>query len=106
MPVTGNKTGKKTRKNARKTNLLRLYNRMTKLTSDAVDNEIVKRFKILIDASEEDLPKIEIDTLLNDHNNIDTHAFPEGLQPYVKHYIFMVKRENNIKAKKEAKNES
>ncbi len=106
MPVTKTKAGKKTRKNVRKTNLLRLYNRMTKLTSDAVDNEIVKRFKILIDASEEDLPKIEIDALLNDQENTDTHSFPEGLQPYVKHYIFMVKRENNIKAKKEAKNES
>lgn len=106
MPVAGNKTGKKAKKNVKKTNLLRLYNRMTKLTSDAVDNEIVKRFKILIDASEEDLPKIEIDTVLNDPNNTDTHAFPEGLQPYVKHYIFMVKRDNNMKAKKEAKNES
>lgn len=101
MPVTGTKTGKKTRKNVRKTNLLRLYNRMTKLSSDAVDNEIVKRFKILVDASEEDLPKIEIDALLNNLSNIDTHTFPEGLQPYVKHYVFMVKRENNMKAKKE-----
>lgn len=106
MPAAGKKKGTKARKNLKKTNLLRLYNYMTKLSSDAVDNEIIKRFKILIDASEEDLPKANIDTLLNDHKNADTHSFPEGLQPYVKHYIFMAKRENNMKAKKELKNES
>ncbi len=106
MPAAAKSTGKKTRKNLKKTNLLRLYNYMTKLSSDAVDNEIMKRFKILIDASEEDLPKADIDTLLNDYKNADIHAFPEGLQPYVKHYLFMVKRDINIKAKKEVKNES
>jgi len=106
MPAAAKSTGKKIRKNLKKTNLLRVYNYMTKLSSDAVDNEILKRFKILIDASEEDLPKADIDTLLNDYKNADIHAFPEGLQPYVKHYLFMVKRDMNIKAKKEVKNES
>lgn len=82
----------KSRKNIKKTNLTRLYNHMNKLSSDAVDNEIMKRFKILIDTCEEDLPKIHIDTLISEPKAADTSVFPEGLLPYVKHFIYMVKR--------------
>lgn len=97
MPPKAKSTVKKVRKNVKKTNLTKLYNQMHKLSLDAVDSEVIKRFKILIDASEEDLPKAVIDTLLNDPKLSDTSIFPEGLQPYVKHYIFMIKREKNQK---------
>lgn len=83
----------KSRKNIKKTNLNRLYNQMHKLASDAVDNEIMKRFKVLIDACEEDLPKIHIDALISEPKSADTSVFPEGLLPYVKHFVYMVKRD-------------
>lgn len=93
MPAKAKSTTKKTRKNTKKTNLTRLYNHMHKMSLDAVDNEIIKRFKILIDASEEDVPKTDVDQLLSDPKSTDTSVFPEGLQPYVRHYVFMTKRD-------------
>ena len=89
MPAKAKSTTKKTRKNTKKTNLTRLYNHMHKMSLDAVDNEIIKRFKILIDASEEDVPKTDVDQLLSDPKSTDTSVFPEGLQPYVRHYVLM-----------------
>lgn len=97
MPPKAKSTVKKVRKNVKKTNLTRLYTHMHKMSIDAVDSEVIKRFKVLIDACEEDLPRVVIDTLINDSKGSDSSVFPEGLQPYVKHYIFMVKREKNQK---------
>jgi len=97
MPAGAKKTtSKTTRKTIRKkkTNLTRLYTTMNKLTVDAVDNEIMRRFKLLIDASEEDLPKAEIDALIKEPSSAEPSVFPEGLQPYIKHYLFMTKRKN------------
>ena len=87
----------KSRKNIKKTNLTKLYNLMHKMSSDAVDNEIMKRFKVLIDACEEDLPKVHIDALISEPKSADTSVFPEGLLPYVKHFIYMVKRDKSNK---------
>ncbi|HOP63060.1 MAG TPA: hypothetical protein PK358_04480 [Spirochaetota bacterium] len=97
MPAKAKSTTKKARKNTKKTNLTKLYNQMNRMSQDAVDNEIIKRFKILIDASEEDVPKTDIDQLLSDPKNTNTSVFPEGIQPYVKHFIFMSKRDKSQK---------
>lgn len=97
MPAKAKSTVKKVRKNVKKTNLTKLYTHMHKMSLDAVDSEIIKRFKVLIDACEEDLPKTNIDSLISDPKTADTSVFPEGLQPYVKHYVFMVKREKSQK---------
>jgi len=97
MPPKAKSTTTKVRKNTKKTNLTKLYNQMHKMSVDAVDNEIIKRFKILIDASEEDVPKNDVDQLLSDPKSTDSSVFPEGLQPYVRHYIFMSKRVKNQK---------
>lgn len=97
MPAKAKSTVKKIRKNVKKTNLTKLYNHMHKMSLDAVDSEVIKRFKVLIDACEEDLPKAVIDALITDPKGSDTSVFPEGLQPYVKHYIFMIKRDKNQK---------
>lgn len=102
MPVKAKTASSKTRttksrKNIKKTNLTRLYNLMHKMSTDAVDNEIMKRFKVLIDACEEDLPKVHIDALISEPKNADTSVFPEGLLPYVKHFIYMVKRDKSNK---------
>ncbi len=97
MPAKAKSTVKKVRKNIKKTNLTKLYNHMHKMSIDAVDSEVIKRFKVLIDACEEDLPKAIIDTLISEPKGADTSVFPEGLQPYVKHYVFMIKRDKNQK---------
>ena len=97
MPPKAKSTTTKVRKNTKKTNLTKLYNQMHKMSLDAVDNEIIKRFKILIDASEDDVSKNDVDQLMNDPKNSDASIFPEGLQPYVRHYIFMSKRQKNQK---------
>lgn len=97
MPARAKSTAKKVKKNTKKTNLTKLYNQMHKMSLDAVDNEIIKRFKILIDASEDDVPKNDVDQLISDPKNTDTSLFPEGLQPYVKHYVFMTKRDKSQK---------
>lgn len=76
----------------RKTNLNRLYTAMNKMSADAVDKEILKRFKILIDTSDEDLPKIRVDEILKTPEVVDLPQFHESLQPYIKHYLFMIKR--------------
>ena len=97
MPTKAKNTAKKVRKSVRKTNLTKLYNHMNKMSHDAVDSEVMKKFKVLIDSAEEDLPKIVIDSLISDPKASDTSVFPEGLQPYVKHFIFMKKRDKNLK---------
>ncbi|MBN1501086.1 MAG: hypothetical protein JW982_13075 [Spirochaetes bacterium] len=86
---------KKTTKNAkskRKTNLLKLYSAMNKLILDAVDKEIVKRCKILIDTAEEDITKTLLDKILKNNDALDMSLVDEAFVPYVKHYIFMLKR--------------
>jgi predicted transcriptional regulator len=85
---------KKKKKNA---NLSRLCSEMTSLTVDAVDKEIINRFKTKIDTAEEDITKTSLTTILRDPKNVDLNNFHEGLQPYVKHYLFMAKREKKIK---------
>jgi len=97
MPPKAKSTTTKVRKNTKKTNLTKLYNQMHKMSLDAVDNEVIKRFKILIEASEEDVPKTDVEQLMSDPKNSDSSVFPEGLQPYVRHYIFMSKRQKSQK---------
>lgn len=96
MPTKAKSAVKKVKKNVKKTNLTKLYNHMNKMSQDAVDSEVMKKFKVLIDAAEEDLPKVVIDSLISDPKASDTSIFPEGLQPYVKHFVFMKKRVKNL----------
>ena len=78
----------------RKNNLLKLCSEMNKYYIDAVDKEIVKRFKTLIDTSEEDITKTSLINILKDPGNTELSQFNESFQPYIKHYLFMVKRES------------
>jgi hypothetical protein len=80
------------KKAKRKTNLYKLYSDMTKRVHDAVDKEVVKRFKTLIDTSAEEITKSSLDAVLHYPLEIDIADYEEGIQPYIKHYIFMVKR--------------
>ncbi len=85
-------TKSKARRTKKKTNLMRLCSEMNKVTLDAVDKEVTKRFRILIDAAEEDITKTSLQSLLKNWKEADLGQFHESLQPYVKHFVFMVKR--------------
>lgn len=80
------KTGK------RKVNLMKLCTEMNKIAIDAVDKEVIKRFRILIDAAEEDITKTGLHAVLKNWKDVEVTQFHESFHPYIKHYIFMMKR--------------
>ncbi|MCU0848948.1 MAG: hypothetical protein MUD12_13765 [Spirochaetes bacterium] len=82
----------KSKKRKKKTNLLRLYMEMNKLSSDAVDREVIKRFKVIIDTCEEDITKTNLMSILREPKGVDVSSFDEIFQPYIKHYVFLYKR--------------
>lgn len=82
-----------TRKKKRNVNLSKLCSEMNKMVTDAVDREIIKRFKTIIDTNEEDITKTNLSTLIKEPKTVDVAAFDEGLQAYIKHYLFMRKRD-------------
>lgn len=85
----------KTKRPKRKTNLLRLCAEMNKVVIDAVDKEVTKRFRTLIDAADEDVTKTGVQMILKNWKDVELSQYHESLQPYIKHYIFMVKRRSN-----------
>ncbi len=78
----------------RKTNLQKLSATMNKLANDAVDKEVVKRLRTYIDTASEDISKSNLDQILNNSEQLELSSFSESLQPYIKHYLFMKKRED------------
>jgi len=79
-------------------NLNRIHAEMMKLVIDAVDKEVTKRFKIIIETSaEEDITKVAANTVLKDPKSVEVNSFHEALQPYIKHYLFMLKRSQRQK---------
>jgi hypothetical protein len=87
------KAKNKAKKPKRKSNLLRLCSEMNKYATDAVDKEVVKRFKTLIDTSAEEITKSSLDSILSKNSEVDITNFHESLQPYIKHYVYMVRRD-------------
>jgi hypothetical protein len=81
----------------KKINLLKLYSEMNKLSHDAVDKEVIKRFKVIIDTSEEDITKKNLGLILKDPKGVSIADFSDSLQPYIKHYLFLIKRNKRIK---------
>jgi len=86
------KKTKKKGRSTRKVNLARLYTAMNKMSDDAVDKEILRRFKILIDSCDQDITKVAVDAVFKDPDAVDIAEFHEGLQPYIRHYIFLIKK--------------
>ena len=78
---------------SKKVNLLKLYAEMNKLSLDAVDKEVIKRFKIIIDTIEEDITKKSLLQVLRDQKSVVASEFGDALQPYIKHYLFLDKRD-------------
>ena len=93
--TTAKKAVKTSRANKKKTNLLRLHAEMIKLIVDAVDREIVKRFKIIVDTGDGDITKQSLLAILREPETTNPMAYEERLQPYIKHYLFMLKRKAN-----------
>ncbi|OHD70599.1 MAG: hypothetical protein A2W19_03420 [Spirochaetes bacterium RBG_16_49_21] len=93
------KSGSKTNARTKKINLLKLYSEMNKLSNDAVDKEVIKRFKIIIETSEEDIMKKNLELILKDPKNVSVAEFNDNLQPYIKHYLFLIKRDKRNKRK-------
>jgi len=81
----------------KKVNLLKLYSEMNKLSNDAVDKEVIKRFKIIIDTSEDDITKKNLHLILKEPKSVNIADFSDSLQPYIKHYLFLSKRSKRIK---------
>jgi hypothetical protein len=78
----------------RKVNLLKLYDLLNEQIKDAVDKEVAKRFKSVIDACENDIKKTDLSNIIRHYEKIDADAYGEVLQPYIQHYIFMMRRNN------------
>lgn len=98
MPSKPKSTAKPANKiKAKKVNLLKIYSEMNKLSNDAVDKEVIKRFKIIIDTIEEDITKKSLQLVLKDPKSVTISDFSESLQPYIKHYVFLIKRSKRIK---------
>ena len=93
------KSKRDTRANVKikKINLLKLYSEMYKLSHDAVDKEVIKRFKIIIETSEEDITKKSLKLILKEPKSVNVTDFTDNLQPYIKHYLFLIKRDMRTK---------
>ncbi len=77
----------------KRSNLGRLCSEMSKYVVDANDKEIIKRFKTTISSSsEEDITKSTLDVILKSPKEVEMNTFSESMQPYIKHYLFMIKR--------------
>lgn len=85
-------TKTKSKVTKKKVNLLKLCAEMSRLAIDAVDREVIKRFRILIDAAEEDITKTGLYSILRNWRDVDVSQFHESFHPYIKHYVFMMKR--------------
>ena len=87
------KTNNSQNKAKKKNNLLKLCTEMGKYIIDANDKEIIKRFKTTISSAvEEDISKSSLDMILKDPKEVQINTFSESIQPYIKHYLFMIKR--------------
>lgn len=89
----------KANRHKKKTNMLRLYSEMNKFVADAVDREILKRFKIIIESADDDITKSSVDAVIKHTDEIEVRQYHESLHPYIKHYVFMKKRDAANKKK-------
>lgn len=84
----------------------RLLSAMKKLTREVNDQEICRRLEILINSEKEDLPPSSVKSLLEDPADFDPSAVSEPYTQYVKHYLYMVKREDRTREKQRQETES
>ena len=71
---------------------------MRKLSTEVNDSEICKRLEILMATSKDDLPVALVNQLLQDPKNFEPKSIHEPYTQYVRHFIYMVKRNGRIPA--------
>ncbi|PJZ44206.1 phosphatidylinositol phospholipase [Leptospira brenneri] len=74
----------------------KFLNAMRKLSTEVNDSEICKRLEILMATSKDDLPLAVVNQLLQDPKNFDPKTIPEPYTQYVRHFIYMVKRNGRV----------
>lgn len=74
---------------------------MKKLIREVNDKEICNKLEILVSSEKEDIPNHLIKDILESPLTFDASKVPEPYTQYVRHYIYMVKREMRINQKKE-----
>jgi len=85
----------------KKPNLKKLLSKMDAMSSDAIDREVVKHLKNLIETSNLDITKAKLDEILKGSKNIDISGIDETIQPYIRHFLLMLKKAS--KASKKSK---
>jgi hypothetical protein len=100
--ITKPNIAKKKNRDKKKVNLTKLCSTMNKHVFDANDREIIKRIKKLIDSSEEDITKVSLDIIIKEPEKVIISSFQESLQPFIRHYIYMFRRDK-MKEKSKAK---
>ena len=76
----------------------KFLNAMRKLSTEVNDSEICKRLEILMATSKDDLPVALVNQLLQDPKNFEPKSIHEPYTQYVRHFIYMVKRNGRIPA--------
>ncbi|WP_167882098.1 phosphatidylinositol phospholipase [Leptospira semungkisensis] len=80
----------------KRTSFQRLLNAMKKVTSEVNDHEILRRLETLMVTSKEDLNQAVIRTLLENPLDFDPKSVPEPYAQYVRHFVYMVKRNKKM----------
>ncbi|MEM7179519.1 MAG: hypothetical protein AAF518_01295 [Spirochaetota bacterium] len=73
---------------------------MNHLSNEVNDREICKRLETLMLTSKDDLNPNSVHSMLRDPQNFDPREIPEPYTMYVKHFIYMVKRNEKLGIKK------
>ncbi|MCR9144686.1 MAG: hypothetical protein NXI24_20780 [bacterium] len=72
---------------------------MRKMIVEVNDQEICRRLEILQNSEKEDLAPSLMKRLLESPEDFDAREVPEPYTQYVKHYLYMVKRDSREKAR-------
>lgn len=80
----------------------KLLSAMKKLIREVNDKEICNKLEILVSSEKEDIPANLIKDLLDSPLTFDPTKIQEPYVQYVRHYIYMVKREKRLAEKKQA----
>lgn len=74
---------------------------MKKMSVEVNDQEICRRFEILISTEKEDLPPPLVKKLLESPEDFDPKKMSDPVSQYARHYLYMVKRDmRNKKSEK------
>ncbi|TGL58926.1 hypothetical protein EHQ64_17970 [Leptospira sarikeiensis] len=69
---------------------------MKKVTSEVNDHEILRRLETLMVTSKEDLNQATVRSLLENPLDFDPKSVPEPYAQYVRHFVYMVKRNKKM----------